>query len=63
MNSSLARVNPWYQVHAAAGTLSLQITSADDVGAAVKVQGLTAVTPGRRSLGAAVCRVLGPAPG
>ena len=50
------------QVHAAAGTLSRQITLEDDVKPAVKVQGLTAATPGPALPGAAVCRVLGPAP-
>lgn len=45
MNYILDCVTPWHRVHATAGTLSQQITGAGDVAAAVKVQGLTAVTP------------------
>lgn len=37
-------------LHAAVCTLSPQITPRDDAEAAVKVQGLTAVTPGQRSM-------------
>lgn len=48
-------MNPGHPGHATAGTLSPQITPADDVEDAVKVQGLTAVTCGRRSMGAAAC--------
>lgn len=48
-------------VLAAVCTLSPQITPRDDAEAAVKVQGLTVVTPGQRSMWAAVSRVLGAA--